>query len=493
MKSAVRHSTRSGTASAIARAVAAAALVLGSGCSSKVPQPHLPQPPAAFREAAVSTGDAARAAAPQPQGAWWKVFDDPLLERLMDAANRGNTSIQAAAARLAKARALARGAGANRMPQVSASGGAGYQGGPLINAAGSNGMLWTLSASASYEPDLFGRLAKELDAATLDVQAREALLASAHLMVQADMAQSYFALRLLDAERAVVRDTVAAHQATLQVSEQRFALGAIAELELARLRADVAAAEADALALDRRRAEVEHALAVLAGETASTFQIPLEPAASPLPVPLIPPGIPSTVLARRPDVAAAQRSLLAAQSRLGVAQSAWFPSLSLTTAQGYASTHLTELLATAARAWSVGALLSLPLLDGGRRQSVVAGARADLDAVVVAMREQLLAALREVEDQLAALRLLDEQARAQSQAVTASHRATALAHSRYDSGLASQLEVLDAQRSELRYRRQALQLRALQYQATVGLIRALGGGWDNAPADRLTQAQPQTR
>lgn len=486
-----RH-PRSGARAFALAAVAAACAVGGGGCSSTRPPADLPQPPAAFKETDPRWADPTRvAAAVQPQGEWWKAFEDAQLDRLIAAANRGNTSIQAAAARLAKARALARGAGANRLPQLAAAGGVSHQGGPLINAAGSSGNLWTVSASASYEPDLFGRLAKEIDAATLDVQSREALLASARLLVQADIAQAYFSLRVLDAERAVVRDTIAAHRATLRVAERRFALGSIAELEVARLAADVAAAEADALALDRRRAEVEHALAVLAGEVASGFHI--EPAESRFAMPLIPAGIPSTVLARRPDVAAAQRAMLAAQARLGAAQSAWFPSLSLTTAQGYASSHLSDLLAAASRAWSVGALLSLPLFDGGRRQSAIDGTHADLDAAEVSFREQLLVALREVEDQLAAVRLLEDQDRAQTQALTASRRATTLAHSRYNSGLASQLEVLDAQRNELRNRRQALQVRALQYQATVGLIRALGGGWDAAAADHVTQAPPFPR
>lgn len=466
--------------------VAVVALFLGvAGCAStSTALPDLPQPPQAFREAGTRALQAAPVAV-QPRGEWWKAFADPQLDQLIQSANHGNTTIQAAAARLAKARALARAANANRMPQANASTGASHQGGPLINAAGGSGNLWTLSATASYEPDVFGRLAKELDAATLDAQSREALLQSARLIVQTDIAQSYFTLRLLDAERAVVREAVAAHQETLRVAERRFELGSIAELDVARLRGDAASAEAEALALDRRRAELEHALAVLIGEVASKFHIEESLWSSSLP--LIPAGIPSTVLARRPDIAAAQRAMLAAQSRLGVAQSAWLPSLSLTTAQGFASTNLSNLLAVASRAWGVGALLSLPLFDGGRREAAIDGANADLDAAVVSFREQILIALREVEDQLSALRLLAEQDRAQTQAAAASRRATTLAKSRYHSGLASQLELLDAQRNELRNRRQGLQVRVLQYQTTVGLIRALGGGWDSAAGDRMTQ------
>jgi multidrug efflux system outer membrane protein len=194
-------------------------------------------------------------------------------------------------------------------------------------------------------------------------------------------------------------------------------------------------------------------------------------------LPIVPPGVPSTVLTRRPDVAAAQSSMLAAQKRVGVAQAAWFPDLSLTATGGFASNELGDLFKWSARSWGVGALLSLPVFDGGRREAGVKNANAQWDAAAAGYREQVLVAFRDVEDQLSALRLLADQAGAQKQAVDAASRATVLSTSRYRNGYVSQLELLDARRSELANRRQALQVRAAQYQATVGLIRALGGGW----------------
>jgi multidrug efflux system outer membrane protein len=188
--------------------------------------------------------------------------------------------------------------------------------------------------------------------------------------------------------------------------------------------------------------------------------------------------VPAAVLARRPDVSAAQASLLAAQARLGIAQTAWFPNLSLTANGGYASPDLGDLFKWSTRAWGVGALLSLPIFDGGRRDAAVAGAAAQLDGAAAGYREQVLVAFRDVEDELAALRLLGEQAEAVGQAVDSASRATALSDSRYRNGLVSQLELLDAQRSELANRRQAVQVRAARFQATVGLVRALGGGWE---------------
>jgi len=193
---------------------------------------------------------------------------------------------------------------------------------------------------------------------------------------------------------------------------------------------------------------------------------------------VIPAGVPSTVLTRRPDVAAAQSSLLAAQQRVGVAKAAWFPSLSLTASGGYASSELSDIFKWSARAWGVGALLALPIFDGGRREAGIQNARGEMDAALAQYREQVLVAFKDVEDQLAALRLLAEQAQAQGRAVDSAARTTALSDTRYRNGFVSQLDLLDAQRSELRNRRQALQVRAAQYQATVGLVRAIGGGWD---------------
>jgi multidrug efflux system outer membrane protein len=215
---------------------------------------------------------------------------------------------------------------------------------------------------------------------------------------------------------------------------------------------------------------------VLTGEAASDFS--LAPGSWTTALPSIPAGVPSAVLTRRPDVSAAQRTVMAAQARLGVAQTAWFPSISLTGAGGFASPDLGDLFRWSARSWGIGALLSLPLLDGGRREAGVQGASARLDGALAEYRDQVLVAFREVEDELASLRLLDRQSAVQAKAVTSASRATALSDVRYRHGMVSQLDLLDARRSELRNRRQALQVRSAQYQSTVGLIRALGGGWD---------------
>jgi len=266
----------------------------------------------------------------------------------------------------------------------------------------------------------------------------------------------------------------------LRLTERRYAAGDVAELDLARVQAEVASTESQALALDRQRTQLEHALAVLLGELPSSFTLAEAEWRGALP--MVPPGIPSTVLTRRPDVSAAQSAMLAAQARVGVARTAWFPDVALTANGGFASTDLGDLFKWSARSWGVGALLSLPVFDGGRREAGVQNANALWDAAAASYREQVLTAFQDVEDQLAALRLLADQAGAQTQAVDAAARATLLSNSRYRNGLVSQLEFLDARRSELANRRQAVQVRAAQYQATVGLIRALGGSWDAGKA-----------
>ncbi|MDW5441039.1 efflux transporter outer membrane subunit [Polaromonas sp. SM01] len=452
----------------------AALLLAGCATSASVDPSRLPVAPAAFKENAVlAMSENTAPAQAQAQGNWWTVFADPVLDQLVEQAGRNNNSVAVAAGRLAQARALLRSTDADRLPQVGAGAGAVRQ----QNSTTGNRPQTMVSASAnfSYEVDLIGKLSLASDAAALDAQSREALLRSTQLLVQADVAQTYLKLRALDSERTLVRGTLQAYRNTLRLTEVRFREGDVAELDVARVRAEVASTESEGLALDRRRAELEHALAVLVGEAASSFQVaPVEWATV---LPVIPAGVPSTVLVRRPDVSAAQNSLQAAQARVGVAQAAWFPTFALTATGGYAAPEISDLFKLSTRAWGVGALFSLPLFDGGRRAAGVQNANAELDIALAQYREQVLVAFRDVEDQLSALRLLAEQSEAQSRSVASATRATVLSDARYRNGFVSQLELLDAQRSELRNRRQALQVRVEQYLATVGLIRALGGGW----------------
>jgi multidrug efflux system outer membrane protein len=448
-------------------------LVLAACASAPEPAPAGVAVPGAFRHVGTPA-----VAAPAPSPTWWQVFQDPSLDRLEAQAAAGNTSVQGAAARLAHARALVRNAEAARLPQVGVRAGVSRQGGPIINAAGSEGTLVTALADLSWEADLFGRLRQGVDAAALDAQSQEALLRDARLLVQANVAQTYFELRALDAERALVDAAATAWRETVSITGQRLRTGSVAELEFVRAQAELAAIESEAQGLQRQRAQLENALALLVGVPASSFELPPQEWRAALPA--IPAGVPAAVLTRRPDIAAAQRAVEAAQARVGLARTAWFPTLTLTASGGSASPDLGQLLQASTRAWSLGALVGGVLFDGGRREAGVQLANADLQAAAAAYREQILTALREVEDQLSSVQLLSLQSRTSSTAVDLGRRATVLAESRYRSGLASQLDVLDARRTELRNERDALQVRSAQYQATVRLIRALGGGWEVA-------------
>jgi multidrug efflux system outer membrane protein len=459
-----------------------------AGCATPPPidASALPKVPAAYKEEAVAP---AQAGAQSPRfkivppatpanGEWWNVFNDPVLSDLVHRADAANATVKVAAARLVQARAQLQEANAERMPQVGL--GAGVQRGDGFTFTnlppGHPLTLYTAGVNASWDADLFGRLKQASQAASLDARASEALLANTRLAIEADLAQSYLALRALDEERAIVRQTVAAYRGTLDLTERRYRAGDVGDLDVARATTQVASTEADLFALDRQRAQLEHAIAVLVGETPSTFSIAEAPLSAALPA--IPAGLPAEMLARRPDVAAAQASMLAAQARVGVAKAAWFPDVSLTGAGGIASTAASQLFQYSARAWSLGLLASLPIFDGGRREAGVRFAGGEMDAAVAQYRSQVLVALRDVEDQLSAIRLLEQQAAAQQRAVTAASRATTISDKRWREGLVSQLDLLDAQRSELADRRAAVEVKSAQYQATVGLVRALGGGWE---------------
>ena len=465
-----------------------AALVL-AGCATAPAELPTFTPPAQFKEqAADSQGSWTRAqpAEAQPRGEWWRSFDDPLLDRLIERADARNTSIQAAAARLAEARALARNTDADRAPQIGLGAGALRSAGLDRNQSPRPSTLVRAGFDFSYELDLFGKLSGASDAARLDADSRAGLLQSTRLLVQAEVAQTYLALRAIDAERVLVRDTVEAYRDTLRLTQSRERAGDVAELDVARVETEVASNESDAMTLDRRRAELEHALAVLVGDLASDFDVGAGEWSTALPT--IPPGVPATVLTRRPDISAAQKSVLAAQARVGVAQAAWFPDIALTGGGGYASSDVGDLLKWSARSWGIGALLSLPVFDGGRREAGVQSASAQLDGALSNYRAQVLVAFKEVEDQLSSLSILAQQSGVQAKAVASASRATTLSDSRYRNGMISQLDLLDARRSELQNRRQALQVKSAQYQATVGLIRALGGSWD-APVQGAASAQ----
>jgi multidrug efflux system outer membrane protein len=420
--------------------------------------------------------------------AWWKIFGDPVLDGFVDKARRSNGSIQEAAARLEKSRALLRGAAAARMPQVGGGGSASQRTGALINEAGQGGRLINSAASMSYEIDLLGRLSKAKKAARLDAAASADLLRHARLLVEADTVQTYFEICALDEERSILAKAAGDQGATLKMLEERERNGLAARLAVSRARAEVATLRSDIDDLDRRRAELVGGLALLMGEAPSDIAIPGKLGTPPI----IPSDIPSVVIARRADISAGLRSVEAARARVGIAKVSWLPNLSLTGAQGFASPSLGSLLGSATQNFGLGFLFSIPGLDGGRHKARVRSARADLSLASAEYGTQLLTALRDVDNQLSAVRILRDRAETLSSIADDDEVLATMLQGRYANGLISQLEYVEGLRIVLEHRRTAVRVNVERYVATIGLIRALGGGWGAPPArsERLAKSDP---
>jgi multidrug efflux system outer membrane protein len=467
--------------------------------------------PTAFKEAAESSklaADAPLAASEQGEwktaepsmpadGAWWKIFNDPTLDKLEAQAAEASPTLAAAAARVSQARAFVQANRASLFPELDAGFGPTRQrpsaasAGLPVGAPVQPQTYWRAQATVAYEADLFGRVRNSIDAAGADAERVEALYRAARLSLQADVAQTYFSLRTLDAEEALLARTVVGREEALKLVQRRFNTGDIGELDVARADAELATARSDRIGVQRRRAVLEHALATLLGKAPADFSMDAQPLTA-LDV-RVPAGLPSALLERRPDVAAAERSMAAANARIGVARAAFFPQLQLTGGFGYESHDIGDLLKWGSRTWILGPLvgtaLSLPIFDGGARSAGVKQARAAYEENVANYRESVLVAFREVEDNLSDLRLLADQSKAQSDAVRASSRAAQLSRTRYNAGSVNYLDVIDAERNMLSAERIGVQLAGARVNATVGLIKALGGGWGDLPAQ---QAQPAT-
>ena len=441
--------------------------------------------PEAVRSAADgSTWKIAQPAENQPRGEWWKAFHDARLDSLIAQATASNQNLSVAAARVKQARAIAGIAEADRIPQVGV--GVGAQRARLspleANVAPGTAIApatsYRASLSASYELDLFGRVSGNVAAARGDALATEATFRSVLLSLQADVAQTYFRLRALDAELATAEDAVRLRERSVQITERRFALGDIGEFDLARARTELSGARAEAVGLQRQRASFEHALAVLLGKPPAAFGAPSRPLAQADQLPSIPAGLPSTLLERRPDIAAAQRGMEAANARIGVARAAMFPALSLGGSAGSVAGAAGDVLSWSTRSWLLGANLGLSLLDGGHNRARIQGSEAALEEAVARYRQQVLVAFAEVEDKLAGGRILAEQAAQTEQALVSARRAAELARKLYDAGRSGYIELLDAQRNLATVERSAVRLRGERAITTVALIRALGGGWE---------------
>ncbi len=454
--------------------------VLAAGCAPgpKYVRPEAPVPPA-YAEAngwkAARPNDEAR------RGAWWEVFGDPHLNALEARIDVSNDTLKAAQAAFDQARALVRYAAASRVPQVAGSAAAGRtshsQSTPNWNPnAASNYSDYLLRLDASYEVDVWGRVRSSVAASRAAAQASAADLEVVRLSLHAELAQDYFALRALDAQHDLLSTSVAAYEKALELTRNRHRGGVATAADVAQAETQLETTRAQLVDLGARRAQVEHAMSTLVGQPPGTVRL------APLPLtqepPSIPPGLPADLLERRPDIAAAERRVAAANAQIGVAASAFYPAIALTADGGFESAALVDLLKGVSGFWTAAPAAAVALLDGGRRRAVSEQARAGYAKAAALYRETALAALRDVEDQLATLRVLREEAAVQKAAVAAADRSLELSMARYKGGIATYLEVVVAQNAALANRRAAVDILGRRLAASVLLVKALGGGWD---------------
>ena len=439
--------------------------------------------PASFGDAELGTWKQATPADAIARGNWWSVFNDPVLDELERQAAENNQDLKAAVARVTQARAVARNAKADFFPSLTLDGSASRSrfSENVLNAPPDHlGNDFRVPFDLSYELDLWGKVRRTYEAANSEAQARVAAFENTLLLLKADVAQNYFALRTLDTERAILRHTIDLRREALQLVTARFQGGTASELDVSRAETELNSIQAELLSVDRRRAEVEHALAVLMGKPASDFAVKESPiAASTLP-PVIPVDLPSDLLERRPDIAEAERNLAAANARIGVAKAAFFPAVRLTGIGGFESMDIETLFNWESRAWSIGPSISLPLFQGGRNRANLKRSRAVYEENVAIYRQRILVAFKEVQDSLTGTRLLSQQAEAQDRSVASARKTANLSNARYRAGLVSYFEVVESERTALAAERDAARLTGQRLVTSVQLIKALGGGWQDS-------------
>ena len=442
--------------------------------------------PAAYKELASNPTQQMKGwktAQPQDQvirGRWWETFNDPRLNGLEERVDVSNQNLKVAEAQFRQARALVRFYRASYYPTLSVApsitGEQFSKNSPTLSSlAGRSYGDYVLPFDLSYEADVWGRIRRSVEAARASAQASAGDHETVKLSIHAELAVDYFELRGLDAQKQLLDSTVVAYQKALDLTTNRYNGGLAAKAEVAQAETQLEATQAQALDVGVQRAQYEHAVALLVGQPASTFSILSLPIS--VPPPKIPVGLPSELLERRPDIAAAERRVAAANAQIGVARAAFFPTILLSASAGFEGSGITSWLSWPSRMWAVGPSLVQTIYDAGRRRAASEQAQAAYDANVASYRESVLTAFQEVEDNLAALRILDEESKKQDQAVQAAERSLALSTNRYKGGLVTYLEVVTAQSAALTNERTAVEILTRRMNASVLLIKALGGGW----------------
>ncbi|OXI15550.1 efflux transporter outer membrane subunit [Burkholderia sp. AU15512] len=427
------------------------------------------------------------------RGAWWTVFGDADLNALEARVDVSNQTVKKALADLQQARAMVDYQHAGFLPTIAA-GAAQSRARVSQNRLGSSlaGKTtpdYQAGVAASWEPDVFGRVRDAVAGAQANAAASAADLQAVKLSVTAELATDYFALRSLDTQKQLLDDTVHAYADALTLLKQQLAAGAIDASAVAQADTQLEATRTQDTDIDASRAQRQHAIATLVGESASTFALP--PRVQSYDVPAIPPGVPSQLLERRPDIAAAERRVAAANAQIGEARAAFFPDLVLSASAGLESSFFAPWLTAPSLFWSLGPQLAGTLFDGGRRSASLRGAHAQYDGAVADYRQTVLVAFQQVEDQLSSLDALASEARSQQRATDAADLSLRLTTNRFNAGAVSYLDVVTAQTIALTNRRTADQIDARRMEAEVGLLKALGGGWQ-ASASAESGAESNT-
>ena len=418
------------------------------------------------------------------RGPWWTLFGDPVLDQLASRVEVSNQNVALAVAAYAQARALVREQRASLFPSVTLDGGASRSksssSGSSSTGAGAGGRIgnnYQLSIGGSWEPDVWGRLGRAVDGASAGAQASAADLASARLSAQGELAVNYLSLRQTDAQKALLESTIAGYQRALEITQNRYAASISAKTDVLQAQTQLANARAEAAGLVRQRAQLEHAIAVLVGEAPGNFT--LAPSDWKPVVPEVPVGVPSTLLQRRPDIAAAERRVAVANEQIGIAKSAYYPSLSLSASAGSGASRLADLFKASSSVWSLGISAAQVLFNAGATGARVEGAQASHEQAVARYRQAVLAAFQDVEDQLSATRVLQVQQDLRRQASDAADQVEQQVFNRYRSGQVGYTEVITAQATALSARRALVQALADRQTTAVALIQSLGGGWQD--------------
>jgi outer membrane protein, multidrug efflux system len=428
-----------------------------------------------------------------PKGDWWKLFKDPALDELEVGAVANNQNLRAAVARIDAYRAVARLNRSDFFPKLSLDPAFSRQrtsaNQPIAIPIPSTFKVVSIHLNSfsvpldlSYEVDLWGRVRRSLESAEAQAEASVADYHNVLLSLTADVAVNYFTIRSLDDEIAILRRTVQLRDESVHILNDRFTIGTISETDLAEAKTELASAKANLADAARQRAETLNAIALLCGKPASSFEIREHPSNAEPPV--IPAGLPSELLERRPDIAKAERNLAAKNAQIGVARAAYFPVLHLTGQAGFLSKEASNLFTSPSRVWSFGPSVSLPLFTGGRTAANVDQAKASYEESLADYRQAVLTAFKEVEDSLAQIVFTNEQAAAQDEAIASAERVRILAQARYEAGAISSFELVDADRNKLQYELQKALTEGQRFGAVVRLIKAMGGSWEGPDAQQ---------